>query len=150
MGFLLLLILCLFVLWYQVRYARRVEIRESHSRNYHITMRIISILFVLWGIFFFRSPEFILITILIGTIITFHPYTTGLSKSEIIYQPRSMGGFAGFAPKTQKISDISDIRIKENRNNLKLILSIRNQFKIEMNFAKEDQEKVFEYLHNAP
>lgn len=142
----MLLILCTVILWYQFKYARRVEILEHYSRNYMIIIRIISVLFVLWGIFFLQSPEFILITILIAIIILFHPYTTGLSKSEIIYQKWGVGSFA---PKAQKISDISNVLAKENGNNLKLILSIRNQFKIEMNFATKDKEKVFELLQNT-
>ena len=76
MGFLLLLILCVIILGYQFKYARRVEILESYSRSYLITMRIISVLFVLWGFFILQSPEFILITVLVAIIIIIHPYTT--------------------------------------------------------------------------
>lgn len=145
-GSLVLLILCTLILWYQFKYARRVEILENHSRIYLITTRILAILFVLWGIFFLQSADFILITILIAIILMFHPYTTGLSKSEIIYR---QGGVGAFAPKVQKISDVSNISTKESKNDLKLILSIRNQFKIEMNFSKKDKKKIFKFLQNA-
>ena len=43
-GFLMLLILCTVILWYQFKYARRVEILEHYSRNYMIIIRIISVI----------------------------------------------------------------------------------------------------------
>ena len=145
MGFLLLLILCVIILGYQFKSARKVEILENYSRSYLITMRIISVLFVLWGFFILQSPEFILITVLVAIIIIIHPYTTGLSKSEIIYHQWATGGFA---PKAQKISEVSKFSTKDSENNFRLTLSIKNQFKIELNFAQEDKQKVLEYLQD--
>ena len=40
----MLLILCTVILWYQFKYARRVEILEHYSRNYMIIIRIISVI----------------------------------------------------------------------------------------------------------
>lgn len=105
------------VLWFQFKYARKVEVNEKYSRAYLVAMRILTILFILWGIFFLRDAAFIFITILIAIILIaiiliVHPYTTGLSKTGIIYEPQA-SGFTGFPPKTQDYSDIYKVSIKE-------------------------------------
>lgn len=147
MGFLILLIICMIVLWGQFKYSRKVKIHEKYSRNYLIMVRVIAALFVLWGLFFLQSGEFILITTLTAIVFIFHPYTTGLSRDKIIYR-EMLGGFASLSPKTQNISDVYDISTKEDKDSLKLTFNIKNQFNIEMFFAKKDKEKVFKFLQD--
>lgn len=146
MGFLVLLLLCSLILINQYRSSRKVILFEKYSRLYLGVIRTIAFLFIAWGIFFLQDIAFIFITILIAIILWVHPYTTGLSQSEIIYQQWGVGAFS---PKVQKISDITDISIKESKNNnIKLILSIKNQFQIQMVFNKNDREKIEQLLQN--
>jgi hypothetical protein len=144
MGVIVLSILCIITLWFQIKNIQKVKISESYSRMHLIVVRVSAILFVVWGILFLQDLPFVFITILIAIILLLYPYTTGLGEKEIIYRPN----ISGFAPKTEKYTDIYDFTMNERGNQLKLILNIENKFKIRMHFTTEDREKVLQLLQS--
>lgn len=147
MGFLVLLLLCALVLIDQYRSFRKIILFEKYSRLYICIMRIVSFLFIAWGIFFLQDIAFIFITILIAIIIWLHPYTTGLGQNEIVYR-QNVGGFGSLSPKTQSFQDITNHKFIKKDKGTKVIFNIRNQFQIQMVFNIDDEGKINELLHN--
>lgn len=143
--FIFLLIVLVGVFTYQMAFIFYIKIYEKKPTSIYITHCVISLFFLMIGIYFGTEIIHYLTTIIISLIFLVSPFTTGLTKNKVIYEP-NLTGLSRMAPKKQPYSNINKISAEKENNILNLNILFKNKKVVKMTFNIDKEEIIKEII----